>query len=197
MDNVLLVVITALISGLLATVISIIWQRHSAKYNKKLDVFQTLMAYRYMIHSEESVRAINSVDVIFYENKNVRKALKDFFDETWKKPDLNPNVGDKYLKLLEEIANVLHLKNIHWDDIKQSYYPDGLAQKIQDENVLRKVQIENAFLEIKAREEVNTPSNNQFAEQLAVEMIPELVKNPEKLKTLIELSEQLKKDKNN
>jgi len=197
MDNIFLVIITALISGLLATIITIIWQRKSAKYNKKLEVFQVMMAYRYMIHSEESVRAINSVDVIFYENNNVRNALKDFLNEAGKKAEFNPNIGDKYLKLLEEMANTLHLNDIHWDEIKQSYYPDGLAQKIQDEALLRKVQIENALIASKSNEEGNTPSNNQFMEQLAVELIPEMIKNPEKLKALVEISDKIKKDGNN
>ena len=40
-----------------------------------------MMSYRYMIHAEESVKAINSVDVVFYGNDNVRKALADFLNE--------------------------------------------------------------------------------------------------------------------
>lgn len=82
MNNVVLVVITALISGLLATIVTIWWQRRSEIRNKKMKVFETLMTYRYMISSQESVNALNSIDVVFYKDKNVRKAFSDFLNET-------------------------------------------------------------------------------------------------------------------
>ena len=149
MNNIILVVVTALISGLLATLVTIWWQRRSVVYNRKLSTFETLMSYRYMISSEESVKALNSIDVIFYKDKDVRKAYSDFLNEARKKPDLNPSTGDKHLKLLEEMANALNLKNIHWDEIKHSYYPNGLAEKIDEETMLRKAQLHNAITTVK------------------------------------------------
>ena len=187
MDNIVLVISTALISGLLATIVSIWWQRKSTKYNRKLNVFETMMSYRYMIHAEESVKAINSVDVVFYGNDNVRKALADFLNEAAKKPEFNPNIGDKHLKLLEEMAKTLKLNNIHWDNIKQSYYPSGLSQKIQDEEVLRKIQIQNAVETAQRnKEQENIPTENQFGEQIAMQLLPELLKNPETLRMVME-----------
>lgn len=165
MGNIILVIITALISGLLATLITIYWQKRAEKRRQKMKVFETLMAHRYMIHAEESVKAINSIDVVFYDDKEVRKALTAFMNEAAKKIEFNPNIGDKHLKLLEEMAKALKLEDIHWDNIKQSYYPNGLAQKIQDEDVLRKIQIQNAIDTAKKNEESqNTPSDNQFGE---------------------------------
>ncbi len=187
MDNIVLVITTALISGLLATIVTIWWQRKSTKYNRKLNVFETMMSYRYMIHAEESVKAINSVDVVFYGNDNVRKALADFLNEAAKKPEFNPNIGDKHLKLLEEMAKTLKLNNIHWDNIKQSYYPSGLSQKIQDEEVLRKIQIQNAVETAQRnKEQENIPTENQFGEQIAMQLLPELLKNPETLRMVME-----------
>ena len=74
MGNVALVIITALISGLLATIITIWWQKRAQIFARKMRVFETLMAYRYMISSEESVKTLNSIDVIFYKDKAVRDA---------------------------------------------------------------------------------------------------------------------------
>lgn len=191
MGDIILVIITALISGLLATLITIYWQKKSEKRKQQLKVFEVLMAYRYMIHAEESVKAINSIDVVFYDNKDVRKALEAFINETAKKSEFNPNVGDKYLKLLEEMAKALKLEDIHWDNIKQSYYPNGLAQKIQDEDVLRKIQIQNAIDTAKKNEESqNTPSDNQFGEQIMAQILPDLIKNPDSFAKLIELGEK-------
>lgn len=188
MKNIILVIVTALISGLLATVVTLWWQRKMEIRRRKMDVFETLMAHRYMIHTEESVKAINSVDVIFYDDSGVRRALADFMNEAAKKPDFNPQIGDKHLKLLEEMAKALKLKDIHWDDIKQSYYPEGLARKNQDEDVLRRIQIQNA-IETSQRnaEQQNTPSNQQFSEQMVAQLLPDLIKNPESLKMLLEL----------
>ena len=191
MENAILVIVTALISGLLATLVTIWWQRKNNKYNHKLQIFETMMSHRYMIHAEESVKAINSVDVVFYEDDGVRKALAAFMNEASKKPDFNPQIGDKHLKLLEEMAKSLKLKNIHWDDIKQSYYPNGLAQKNQDEEVLRKVQLQNAIETAKRnQDQQNTPADNQFGEQLAMQLLPDLIKNPESLKMLMELGKK-------
>jgi hypothetical protein len=47
-----------------------------------------------MISAEESVKTLNSVDVVFYKHANVRKAYQDFLDEAEKKPDsVNPSVA--------------------------------------------------------------------------------------------------------
>ena len=191
MDNILLVIITALISGLFATIVTIWWQRKSELRQKKMKIFETLMAYRYMVAAQESVNALNSIDVVFYKDKAVRKAYADFLNETGKKPEFNPQIPDKHLKLLEEMSKSLGLKDIHWDDIKQSYYPNGLSEKVTEEAVLRKIQIQNASAELaRAKEPQNTPSRNQFSEQLAIQLLPSLIQNPESLKMLIDLGKK-------
>lgn len=192
MTNIILVVTTALISGLLATLVTIWWQRKSAIQNNKMKIFETLMSYRYMIVADESVHALNSIDVVFYNDKAVRRAYSDFLNETDKKPEMNPNIGDKHLKLLEEMAKSLKLDNIHWDDIKHPYYPDGLRQKTQEEDLLRKCQIQSAINAIEDNKaQQNTPTQDQFSQQLMAQILPDLLKNPEGLKTLIKLGEEL------
>lgn len=194
MDQIASLVSTALISGLLATIVTILWQRKAASYNRKLNVFNILMSYRYMISSEVSVNALNTIDVIFYKDKRVREAFSRFLDETSKKPELNPQIDEKYLKLLEEMAVALKLKNIHWDDIKHSYYPNGLSEKIVEESTLRKLQIESTSVLLNStRQQQNTPFKNQFTEQAVLQILPELIKNPDSIKTLIELGEKYKK----
>lgn len=191
MDNVILVVVTALISGLFATLVTIWWQGKTAIRKNKMKIFETLMAYRYRIVAEPSVHALNSVDVIFYDDQNVRKAYADFLNEAAKRPEMNPNTADKHLKLLEEIAKTLKLKNIQWDDIKQAYYPNGLSERIREEELLRKMQIQTAANAIEAQKShLNTPTKEQTNQQLVLQLIPELIKNPESLKMLIEFGEK-------
>lgn len=116
MTNLLLVIVTSLISGLLATVLTIWWQYKSSTISQKMRVFETLMSYRYMISSEESVKALNSIDVVFYKDSEVRAAYKDFLNEADKKPEFNPNIADKHLKLLDTMTKALKLGDIHWQN---------------------------------------------------------------------------------
>lgn len=191
MDNVILVVVTALISGLFATLITIWWQGKAAIRKSKMKIFETLMAYRYSIVAEPSVHALNSIDVIFYSDENVRRAYADFLNEAAKRPEMNPNTADKHLKLLEEMAKALKLKNIHWDDIKQAYCPNGLFEKLREEELLRKMQIQTAANAIEnQKEQQNTPSQEQANQQFVMQLLPELIKNPEGLKTLMELGDK-------
>ena len=191
MNNVILVIVTALISGLFATLITIWWQGKAAVKKSKMKIFETLMAYRYRIVAEPSVHALNSIDVIFYNDENVRRAYADFLNEAAKRPEMNPNTADKYLKLLEEMAKALNLKNIHWDDIKQAYCPNGLSEKLREEELLSKMQIQTAVNTIqKQKEQQNTPSQEQTNQQMVMQLLPELLKNPEGLKTLMEIGEK-------
>lgn len=167
MDNVFFVIVTALISGLFATLVTIWWQGRAAVRKSKMKIFETLMAYRYMIVAEPSVHALNSIDVVFYKDENVRRAYSDFLNEAAKRPEMNPNTADKHLKLLEEMAKALNLKNIHWDDIKQAYCPNGLFERLREEELLRKMQIQTAAnaLEVQ-KEQQNTPAQEQVNQQI-------------------------------
>lgn len=192
MYEIILVIVTALISGLLATLVTIWWQNRSAIHKSKMKIFETLMAYRYRIIAEPSVHALNSIDVVFYKDDNVRRAYSDFLNEAAKRPEMNPNTADKHLKLLEEMAKALNLNNIHWDDIKQVYCPNGLLEKIQEEEMLRKMQLQTTANAIEAQKnQQNTPTQDQINQQLMLQLLPELIKNPDGLKNIIELGERL------
>lgn len=191
MDNVFFVIVTALISGLFATLVTIWWQGRAAVRKSKMKIFETLMAYRYMIVAEPSVHALNSIDVVFYKDENVRRAYSDFLNEAAKRPEMNPNTADKHLKLLEEMAKALNLKNIHWDDIKQAYCPNGLFERLREEELLRKMQIQTAAnaMEVQ-KEQQNTPAQEQVNQQILLQILPELINNPDGLKTLMEFCEK-------
>ena len=191
MDNVFFVIVTALISGLFATLVTIWWQGRAAVRKSKMKIFETLMAYRYMIVAEPSVHALNSIDVVFYKDENVRRAYSDFLNEAAKRPEMNPNTADKHLKLLEEMAKALNLKNIHWDDIKQAYCPNGLFERLREEELLRKMQIQTAAnaMEVQ-KEQQNTPAQEQVNQQILLQILPELINNTDGLKTLMEFCEK-------
>ena len=149
MDNIWIVILTSLISGLLATILTIICQRKFEIKRTKKQIFETLMSHRYLIVDKENVEALNKVDVVFYHNTEVRKAWKAFLnaaDTASVNPMAENEVNDKYLRLLEEIAKCIGYKNINWEDIKKYYLPKGLSTQIAEETALRKAQLQQATM---------------------------------------------------
>lgn len=191
MRDIILIIVTALISGLFATLITLFWQHKSQVFEKKYNIFKTLMAYRYMMVAEECVKALNSIDVVFYKDKNVRDAYEKFLLETEKDSEALRNVDDKYLKLLEEMSKLLKFKAIKWDTIKHRYFPGTLAEKIQEETILRKMQIQSNAISIQHNnKKTNTSPEGQLSPQIITQILPELLKNPDGLKKLMEVIKQ-------
>ncbi|MBQ8636660.1 MAG: hypothetical protein IJ423_01530 [Clostridia bacterium] len=188
MGNVLLV----LCSGLIATIVTIWWQAiHQKKLDKKR-IFTILMSKRYEISAEESVEALNMIDVVFYKSDKVRKAWKEF-NEVTKAPESdtkNQMISDKHLRLLEVIAEDIGYKEIRWDDIKQYYYPVGLSDRKRDEAVLRRVQIDANLAQIKSHQE--QPESSQVDPQADFnnQMLLKALENPDGLLKLFEVAEK-------
>lgn len=164
MEEIFLVITTALISGLLATIITLWWQKRTAAYNRKLKEFETLMIYRIpgILHFKENVHVLNSIDVVFYDDERVRNAYRAFLNETDKPMEMNPTTQDKYLRLLEEMAKSLGLKKLSWEDIKHPYFPRGYSDLLKDEEFMRKTAIVNNIESAKFTHELN---NRQLSKE--------------------------------
>lgn len=193
--DMVITVVSIVFSGVAATVITILYQKFSGEKAAKLDVFETVVSYRYYISEEENVKALNSIDVIFHNDTKVRQAWKAYMDEADKVP-FNPQVlNDKYIKLLEEMAIVCGYKNIQWDDLKRYYYPAGLSErKMNDEN-LKKLQIiaaEKTATENASQQ--NTPQSEQFTNQMMFQLMQEISDNPDILRNLLEAITKMKCD---
>lgn len=190
------IIVTALsvvFSGVVATVITILYQKFSGEQTAKRKVFETAVSYRFFISEEENVKSLNSIDVVFHKNQKVRQAWKSYMDEA-DKPSSNPQqLNDRYIKLLEEMALACGYKDIRWDDLKRYYYPSGLLNRKNDDEVLKKPQIKAA--EKTASDTVdqqNTPPNEQFANQMMLQLLPKLIENPDNFSKLIELADKAK-----
>lgn len=145
MGETVLLIGTALISGLIATVVTLWWQAKAKKKENKEKIFSTLMSKRYKIADKESVEALNMIDVVFYSDSKVRDAWRKFKESTdlpAEKLDRTKIIEDKHLKLLEIMAENIGYKEIKWDNIKDYYYPVGLSNKNLEEEQLRKAQLD-------------------------------------------------------
>lgn len=149
METILSIFASAVLSGILASIITLWWQDRSEKIRLKREIFTTLMAFRFRYSHAESVKALNSIQVVFNDCSSVLNAWKGFKDAADKQPYVQQNLDDAHITLLEEISKVLRYKNVNWKDIKNSYYPTDLAEQIEGEKVLRNVQIKAAIEGIK------------------------------------------------
>lgn len=189
MGETLLVISTSLISGLLATIITIICQKKSEKKKAKREIFETLMAYRYAIHLKESVNALNKIEVVYYDNPAVIDAWQNFKREADRAAEniSKPNtLQDKQLKLLEEMAKAIGYKKINWDKIKDYYFPQGLSSQLQEETLLRKAQLQNIT------QSNIQPHNVQLKkdDQLAMQILMKILEQPNGISQLKELIEK-------
>ena len=190
-EEIIITLIASLISGFVATIVTLCWQNNHDRKNQKIQIFKVLLSYRGRVETEECVNALNSIEGVFYSDKDVKKAWYDFLDETEQLPSANPNILDKHLRLLEEIAKTIGYKDVKWNDIKRSYYPNGLHNKIRDENLLRTLQITKESREVEnATKQINSESKNQISNATLEAMLLKVMDNPEMFAKVVELGEK-------
>lgn len=152
MDNFQNVLISALASGFLATIVTLMWQSYAKKKEMKIQIFYTLMAYRFRLPEYENVKALNSIQAIFYKNRGVQQAWKDFKQETDRIPFDDKRITDSHIKLLEEVGKACGYKGLKWNEIKDFYYPTGLANEIVETERLRKANLQRAEKDVEMQE---------------------------------------------
>ena len=191
MENLGTILVSAILSGIFATIITLWWQNKNQIRQEKVRIFSTLMSKRYDIAAEECVEALNMIDVVFYKNEKVRNAWREFknatdMPDTEAKPQV---INDKRLKMIEIMAESIGYKNIRWDDIKEYYYPKGLSDSKRDEAILRRVQIDAALAQIKSEQEHATAQVDP-KEDFGNQMLLKAIENPDGLLKLFEVAEK-------
>ena len=127
-------VLAILFSPAVAVAVSLWLQYRREKLLQKRFLFTSLMATRHHIYSEEMVRALNMIDVVFHDNKRVRRLWKEYL-EMLNNQGLNNEQGykqrdKKRLELIQEIAKAVgYGKEISHLDVDNFYLPVGLAEE--------------------------------------------------------------------
>lgn len=110
-------------------------QIHSEKRKDKMQIFKTLMTSRIYGWTPDSVHALNVIDIVFADDKNVRDTWKDLNDKyRVTNPDQQhiKKIENAQYKLLEAIANSLgYKKKITWETIQNPYMPIGMVKQIE------------------------------------------------------------------
>jgi hypothetical protein len=125
-------------------------ERHEERQRRKLHVFATLMQERAQIYSENGIRALNLIDVVFNESRAVREAWSELFLAFHMKPLLQHVIDERLRKLLGTIAKDIGLSDeLRNDDLGRVYFPAIQAQEqfikdMQRQQVLASLQGHNA-----------------------------------------------------
>ena len=139
---------------ILAVIIAQYLQNRSEKRKDKMQIFKVLMTSRIYGWTPESVHCLNLIDVVFSDDKEVRKAWKDLYDkycvENPTETELK-KIKDAQYKLLETIAHSLGYKNkITWETIQNPYIPNGMISQQMQQNA-RQEGIDNLIKSINSK----------------------------------------------
>ena len=119
----------------IAVLVSQKLQERAEKRKDKMQIFKILMTSRIYGWTPDSVHALNIIDIVFADNKEVRDAWKDLNDKyRVNNPDEQhlKKIEQAQYKLIEAIANTLGYKDkITWETIQNPYMPIGMKNQIE------------------------------------------------------------------
>jgi hypothetical protein len=125
-------------------------ERDSERRRQKLYVFSTLMQERAQIHSDNGVRVLNLVDIVFSDSPQVRDAWAELYASFSFKPLVPHVINERLMKLLGAIARDIGLADdLRTDDLTRVYRPivqeqDQFIRDMQRQQALARLQGENA-----------------------------------------------------
>lgn len=127
-------IVAIVLSPAIAVAISIFVQDRKQKRFERLSVFNTLMATRHEPIADENVRALNMIDVVFDNCKDVRRLWREYYEMLCNN-GLDNEQGyqtrqKKNLELIHEIGRSLgYGRAISHLDVDRVYYPKGLGEQ--------------------------------------------------------------------
>lgn len=118
-------------------------QDREQKRKDRIQIFKILMTSRIFGWTNDSVQAMNLIDVVFADDKDVCDQWKVCFDkmriENPTETDLLKMKTEKE-KLLEKMAKSLGYKNITWESIQNPYIPKGMVDLMTQQQTFQNSQ---------------------------------------------------------
>lgn len=139
-------VIVIILAPIASVIIGQKLQDRMKKRQDKMDIFKALMTSRVYGWTNSSVYALNIIDIVFVDDKEVREQWKIYYDrlciENPTETDLKKIETEQY-KLLEAIAKSLGYKDkITWETIQHPYIPKGLSDSMYQQQQYQNNQLE-------------------------------------------------------
>ena len=139
-------IIALIVIPIIAVVIGQHLQNRSKRRDDKMEIFKTLMISRAVGWTNESVRALNIIEVVFSDNKSVLKQWKIYYDKLCVENPTETNIKKIQTerdKLIETIARALGYKNkITWETIQNPYIPKGMVDLMEQQQKYQNNQLE-------------------------------------------------------
>jgi len=134
-------IIALLLSPVVAVVVTLLHQHWSQTRNSRLTLLHTLVGTRHLPIGPEAVRALNMIDIVFYDKPSIRALWHNYIDMLGNE-GLNNPMGwaqrqKKNLELIAEMAKTLgYGDSITHLDLDRVYYPIALGESDQRSNEL-------------------------------------------------------------
>lgn len=132
----------------------------------KMYIFSVLMRDRGLGWTDESIKVLNLIDIVFVDDLSVRNQWKEYFNSLALDVSIDINfkkMETEKFKLLEIMSNSLGYKEkITWEHIQNPYVPKWKVDYIKGENEYRENQskiMQNAVESIR-RGEPNGKNEN-------------------------------------
>lgn len=122
--NEILTLIAIFLSPIVAVGITLWYNHRKDKRQQKMNLFLTLLATRKTFPiPPKFVDGLNTIDVVFHNDKKVISAWKELFAAYYTEPFQAQVADRKLLDLLDEMAKSLDYKNIKQTDFDAFYKP--------------------------------------------------------------------------
>ncbi|MGG9972754.1 DUF6680 family protein [Ferruginibacter sp. SUN002] len=120
-------IIVPLIAAGIGAILAFRYQNTLELKREKRQILQVLMMYRNAGANElDWIKALNAVDVVFHDEKNIRALLHTFFSQTEKHIIQNQQYWQTYNQMLLEMARSIGYKDVTLQDIRDFYAPEAL-----------------------------------------------------------------------
>lgn len=130
-------IVAVAVIPIIVWIMGIRYQNRKAKEDAKLNLFLSVMAHRKSTTiSKEMVDSLNLIDVVFQDDKKVRKAWRDYLDSLNPSSQYYANNNAFLLDLLSEMAMALGYKELRQTEIDRFYEPRQFANDRSSQELL-------------------------------------------------------------
>lgn len=129
-------ILAVILSPIVAVLVTLWYQHRKERRDSKRWILTTLLATRHSPITDETVRALNLIDIVFHDAAQVRALWHEYFgmlnNEGLNNPSGWSQRQKKNLEMITEMARTLGYGHaITHLDVDRVYYPVGLGQQAQ------------------------------------------------------------------
>ena len=99
--EILIIIISSLLSGIIGVIVSVVYHRRYEKYRAKLDTLKNLVGYRNDVKGAEFSKALNEILIVFQDSMEILETLELFRKTLITQRNKNDLVNDSLLRLVK------------------------------------------------------------------------------------------------